>query len=529
MKDTKKFKGFTHGEIEHMLYFSDRLNIPFISLSRYEIPTQIVRILPESMCRNYQIIAVARFGPAITVAVGDPLNVLVIDEVRSLTGLEVSCVVSTPSEIMNALDLYYMPLTDLGKEIEELAIEAGPKKEEVDVYKLTELSQDETITGIVNDILSVAIRQGASDIHNEPVENGLRIRYRIDGVLGETNLLSKEMQEAYIARIKVMSRLDITQRRLSQDGRFSINFEDRDIDFRVSVLPTHFGEKIVLRILDKGSMKLDLESLGFSVHPLGVYQTAIQSPFGMLLITGPTGSGKSTSLYSMLSRLNSYDKNIVTIEDPIEYYLSGITQIQVKTEIDLTFANCLRAVLRQSPDIIMLGEIRDTETADIAMKAALTGHLVLSTLHTNDATSSIIRLMDMGIEPFLIAGSLRMASAQRLCRRLCSQCKEKYTLDADEVSRKLSLPVEAERMEFYKPVGCEVCNKSGYKGRVAIVEAFLVDDEARQMVLSRTPSVEIKKYLQEKQGMKTLREDGFLKALSGETSLEEVIRVSAEF
>jgi type IV pilus assembly protein PilB len=462
----------------------------------------------------------------------DPLNILVLDQLRTLTGLEVFPVVSTPSDIMHAIDLYYMSTIDLDKEvgeIKEVAIEPIAKEEELDVFKLTELSQGQTIITTVNTIISEAIKQGASDIHCEPFENNLRIRYRIDGMLRESNLISKEIQEALIARLKIMSRLDITQRRLSQDGRFSINFEQRDIDFRVSVLPTHFGEKIVLRILDKGSMKLDLESLGFSANPLGVYQTAIQSPFGMLLITGPTGSGKSTSLYSMLSRLNNYDKNIVTIEDPIEYYLSGITQIQVKPEIGLSFANCLRSVLRQSPDIIMLGEIRDTETADIAMKAALTGHLVLSTLHTNDAPSSITRLMDMGIEPFLIAGSIRLASAQRLCRRLCADCKTKYTLEAAEITRRISLPVEGKQVELYKPAGCPQCNKSGYKGRVAIVEAFLVDDNIREMILSRLPSVEIKKYVQEKQGMHTLREDGLGKALSGETSLEEVLRVSAEF
>ena len=532
-KKTKVSGQGGHGEIEQMLYYSDKLNIPFISFSHYEIPAHVVKLLPEITCRNYQIIAVACFGPAITVAMSDPLNVLVLDELRTLTGLEISPVVSTPLDIMHAIDLYYMPTAELDEEVAELkeaAIEGLIEKEELDVFKLTELSQEATVINTVNATLSEAIKHFASDIHCEPVENGLRIRYRIDGVLREVNLFPSDMQEAFIARLKIMSRLDITQRRLSQDGRFSINFEGRDIDFRVSVLPTHFGEKIVLRILDKGSMKLDLESLGFSPQPLEIYQTAIKSPFGMLLITGPTGSGKSTTLYSMLTRLNTFDKNIVTIEDPIEYYLSGITQIQVKPDIGLNFANCLRSVLRQSPDIIMLGEIRDTETADIAMKSALTGHLVLSTLHTNDAPTSITRLMDMGIEPFLISGSLRMVSAQRLCRRLCHQCKAKYTLEAGEVAKRISLPFAGDgKVEFYKAAGCLGCNKSGYRGRVAIVEGFLIDDSIREKILNRRPSVEIKKYAQEKQGMKTLREDGLLKALSGETSLEEVIRVSAEF
>jgi len=526
-----KTNGMIRGETEQMLYLSDKLNIPFISLSRYEIPPQMIKLLPESTCRNYQIIVLARFGPVLTVAMVDPLNVLILDELRTLTGLEVSSVASTSSDIMHAIDFHYISTFELGKDmdgLEKVAIETLTKEKDIDVYKLTELSQDATVINTVNDILSDAIKEAASDIHCEPVENGLRIRYRIDGMLREIKLLPKDMQEAIIARIKIMSRLDITQRRLSQDGRFSIKFEGRDIDFRISVLPTHFGEKVVLRILDKGSMKLDLESLGFSEHPLGIYQRAIQSPFGMLLITGPTGSGKSTTLYSMLSRLNTFSKNIITIEDPIEYYLSGITQIQVKPEIGLTFANSLRSVLRQSPDIIMLGEIRDTETADIAMKAALTGHLVLSTLHTNDAASSITRLIDMGVETFLIASSVTMTSAQRLCRRLCPLCKAKYTLDAAEVTRKISLSLEGDKIELYRPVGCPQCNKSGYKGRVAIVEAFLVDDNMKQMILGRLPSVEIKKYAQEHQGMKTLREDGLQKALSAETSLEEVIRATAE-
>ena len=543
MKDFSKdikTNSVIRGEIEQMLYLSEKLNVPFISLSRYEIPPQIINLLPEITCRNYQIIALARFGPAFTVAMVDPLNILILDELRTLTGLEVSAVVSAPSDIMHAIDFYYISTATFefdkdkdtggpGIKEGEVDIETQAKEKDIDVYKLVELSQDVTIINMVNNILAEAIKKGASDIHCEAVENGLRLRCRIDGILREISLLSKDIQEEIIARIKIMSRLDITQRRLSQDGRFSIKFEGRDIDFRISVLPTHFGEKVVLRILDKGSMKLDLESLGFSSHPLGIYQRAIQLPFGMLLITGPTGSGKSTTLYSMLTRLNTYDKNIVTIEDPIEYYLSGITQIQVKPEIGLTFANCLRSVLRQSPDIIMLGEIRDTETADIAMKSALTGHLVLSTLHTNDAASSITRLIDMGVEPFLIASSLTMASAQRLCRLLCPLCKAKYILDAAEVSKRISLVVEGDKIELYKPMGCQQCNKSGYKGRVAIVEAFLIDDNIKQMILSRSSSVEIKKYAQEHQGMKTLREDGLLKALSGETSLEEVIRVSAEF
>jgi type IV pilus assembly protein PilB len=542
-------------EIDEMLVLSERLDIPFITLSHYEIPPQIVGLVPERICRGFKAIPLCQIGPAITIAVADPLNVLMLDELRLVTGLEVHPVISTASEIMNAIQVYYSntagEITETsGAEAEEvqateeqgveisqeeldairqIELETEEKKEEADIHELTFLVETAPVVNTVNEVISKALKEAASDIHIEPFEDTLRIRYRVDGMLSEAHKLSKELQEGFIARLKIMSKLDITQRRLPQDGRFTTNFENRTIDFRVSVLPTNFGEKIVLRILDKGSMKLDLQSLGFSPYAFRVYQEAIQHPFGMVLITGPTGSGKSTTLYSMLSKLNTLDKNIVTIEDPIEYNLQGVTQIQIKPEIGLTFANALRSVLRQSPDIIMLGEIRDSETADIAMKASLTGHLVLSTLHTNDATSSIPRLMDMGIESFLISGSIIMASAQRLARKLCPQCKAKFVLSKDELARKIGLPVEQERCELYKPVGCSQCNKTGYSGRIAVAEALVVDEKVKQMIINRVASQDIKKYALESQGMKSLREDGLAKALAGETSLEEVIRVTAEF
>jgi len=526
-------------ELQQMLSLSERLDIPFLRLSRYDIPDEAIKILNSETLSpktalNYKIIPVAKFGPVLTVAMSDPLNVVILDELRTLLTMEITPIVSMPSEIIEAIEIY-STVTLRTEEIKfqgEKGLQPGITKEgkgqeeEVDVYKLAEISAQQEIIKTVNNFLLAAINSKASDIHIESFEEHLRLRYRIDGTLRQVNTFPKDKRDPIFARIKIMSGLDITQRRIPQDGRFSINLEDRGIDFRVSFLPTYFGEKAVLRILDKQAMKLDLASLGFSTHSFEVYNQAIASPFGLILITGPTGSGKSTTLYSMLSKLNTLEKNIVTIEDPIEYYLQGITQIQIKPEIGLTFAHCLRSVLRQSPDIIMVGEIRDIETADIAMKSALTGHLVLTTLHTNDALSSISRLLDMGIEPFLISGSLRMVSAQRLCRRLCSSCREKHIINK-ETLRKHSMDIKEDQITVWKATGCKSCSNLGYKGRVAIVEAFLIDDALKDMIIKRNSILEIKEYT-ESQGMKNLREDGLQKALAGETSLEEVLRVTEE-
>lgn len=521
-------------ELNYMLEISEKLNIPFIRISQYQIPKELLNLIPEKIARNYKVIPVAKFGPVLTLAMVNPLNLMILDELRYLIGLEITPVVSTPSEILEAIEIYYKPSFEMSIEklkeekTEEVSIEkTTAEEEELDIYKLTEMSSQEKVVNTLNNIILEALKSKASDIHIEPYQEHIRIRYRIDGVLTEKMTLSKDMQDALLARIKIMSKLDITQRKIPQDGRFTINFEDRNIDFRVSILPTYFGEKGVLRILDKGRMKLDLGSLGFSERAFEIYKEAIFSPFGIILITGPTGSGKSTTLYSMLNELNTPEKNIVTIEDPIEYHLKGITQIQIKPEIGLDFAQCLRSVLRQSPDVIMVGEIRDFETADIAMKSALTGHLVLTTLHTNDAPSAITRLLDMGIEPFLIAGALRMVSAQRLVRKLCDYCKESYTIDKRSLE-KFGIFVDKEEVVLYRATGCNKCGKVGYKGREAIVEVFLVDDTLREMIIQRTPLLDIKKYLKST-GMHTLREDGFLKALKGVTSLEEVIRVTAQF
>ncbi len=522
-------------ELQQMQRLSEKLNIPFLRLSCYDIPKEATELLSSTslsipIARQYKIIPVAKFGPVVTVAMADPLNVLILDELKNLLGMEVVGVVAMPSEIIEAINLYSTSELKLEKiKVKEGKVTFQPlviKEEKIDVYELTEISAQENIIQTVNSILIEAIRLKASDIHLEPYKEHLRLRYRIDGALRFIKTFSKDTHDVLVARLKIMSKLDITERRLSQDGRFSINFEERSIDFRVSVLPTYYGEKVVLRILDKEAMKMDLASLGFSSQPFEIYNEAILSPFGLLLITGPTGSGKSTTLYSMLSRLNTLDKNIITIEDPIEYHLKGVTQIQIKPEIGLSFAQCLRSVLRQSPDIIMLGEIRDIETADIAIKAALTGHLVLSTLHTNDALSAIPRLLDMGIEPFLIAGGLRMVSAQRLCRKLCSKCKEKYLIGKEEL-RKFSINITEDKVEVFRAKGCDECNHTGYKGRTAIAEAFLIDNEISEMIINRKSLAEIHEYAESK-GMESLREDGFRKVFLGETSLEEVLRVTTE-
>lgn len=521
-------------DLKNVLELSEKLNVPFLRLFQYKISKEMIDVIPERVARSYKVMPVAKFGPVLTLAMVNPLDILVLDELHSLVGLEMAPVISLASDILETIDIYYKGLTTIdaealkSKKIEGVSVEEKfSLDEEMDIYKLTKVSAKEAVIDCVNNIIWDAMNFKASDIHIEPYQDNLRVRYRVDGMLQQCHTFSKDIQDALISRFKIMSKLDITQRKLPQDGRFTIKFEERDVDFRVSILPVYFGEKVVLRILDKGSMKLDLASLGFSEYASRAYYEAVHSPFGIILITGPTGSGKSTTLYSMLNELNTPAKNIVTIEDPIEYYLKGITQIPIKPDIGLTFAHCLRSVLRQSPDIIMVGEIRDVETVDIALKSALTGHLVLTTLHTNDAPSAITRLLDMGVDTFLIAGALRVISAQRLARKLCSRCKEAYTIDKENLKEFSSLIKEGQ-VTIYRPRGCSFCANSGYSGREAIAEVFLVDGVVKEMILKKTSLLEIRKYA-ESQGMKTLREDGFSKVLSGIISLEEVIRVTAEF
>jgi len=540
-KKDKKLSSATPSEISEihkMVSLCKELDLPPLNLSKYKINLELLREVSKDIARTHNVIPIAKFGSTLTLAVSDPFNIVTIDSIRDLFHLDIQLVICTPAQINKAIDEYYS-IIDLekakaakeihlleAKKIEALP-EISPGEEKIDIKQIAELSQRAEIVEMVNNMLLEGLESRASDIHIEPYPDVLRIRYRIDGVLQERKVaVDKKYERAIIARLKIMSRLDITQRRLSQDGRISLQLGSRDIDLRVSILPLTTGEKIVMRILEKGEMQLDLERLGFSEYPLEAFRKGITRPHGMIIITGPTGSGKSTTLYAIINRLNNTEKNIITIEDPVEYQMKGITQIQVKPEISLTFANVLRAVLRQNPDIVMVGEMRDFETADIAIKSALTGHLILSTLHTNDAPSAIVRLMNMGIEAFLISSTLTLIAAQRLCRRTCPKCKESYEISVADLSG-LPLDFKDKVATFYRGKGCGYCSGTGYFGRVAVVEALIIDDQVRQMILKNTPLTEIREYAR-KQGMKTLREDAIEKCLAAEISLEEALRVTPE-
>ncbi|MDD5730990.1 MAG: GspE/PulE family protein, partial [Candidatus Omnitrophica bacterium] len=409
------------------------------------------------------------------------------------------------------------------KELKEKDVELL-SDEKIELSSALQESEKPLIVKLVDLMLTEALKRRASDIHIEPEEDGLRIRYRIDGALHEMFKLPRSKQNAIIARIKIIADLDITENRVPQDGRFKVRFENKEVDFRVSGLPVTYGQKFVLRILDKGNLSIGLDNLGFSPSPLAVFKAAIAKPFGMILVTGPTGSGKSTTLYSILTQLNTPERNIITVEDPVEYQMEGVTQVQTKQDIGLTFSTGLRALLRQSPDVIMIGEIRDSETADIAVKASLTGQLVLSTLHTNDAISSITRIIDMGVEPFLVGSSLIMACAQRLCRRLCPKCKKPVEFSKDYLE-KIGFK---EKAVFYKAEGCGYCNNTGFYGRIAILEAVLIDDVIREMIIKKKSIDEIKSYAIDKCGMQTLRDDAFIKVRDGFTSIEEALRITTE-
>jgi type IV pilus assembly protein PilB len=424
---------------------------------------------------------------------------------------------------------------EISKILEEVKpgdeVEVVEEEERIDVSEATEESQKAPIVKVVSLILNEAIKKRASDIHIEPCEKFLKIRYRIDGSLHDVLTLPKKNQNAVLARLKIMSRLDITETRMPQDGRFTISFEGKEIDFRVSVLPTTFGGKVVMRILDKSSINIGLDKLGFLPGPLSTFRTALSRPYGMILVTGPTGSGKSTTLYSIINQINIPERNIITLEDPVEYETEGVTQIAAKPEIGLTFATGLKSVLRQSPDIIMIGEIRDFETADIAIKASLTGQLILSTLHTNDSAGAITRLIDMGVEPFLVASSLILASAQRLMRKICDNCKEQMSVPSGVLERLGIDSAEIKKKNIknlYKGKGCQRCNDTGYYGRIAILEAMLITDPIRSMIMKKASSDEIKEYAIKEQGMLTLRDNAVENCIMGITTLEEVLRATSE-
>jgi type IV pilus assembly protein PilB len=527
-------KGFIK-EKELASLLSASLNIPIINLSRFKIDPEIIKLIPEKLAKQYRAIPVSRMGNNITLCMSDPLNIFAVDDIKALTRYNIEPVISTEKEIAEAINNYYgtesTQLAQILKEVKEadenepLEIASIDEEELIDIDEASKQSKVAPIVKVVNLMITEALETRASDIHIEPQENSLRIRYRIDGALREAFVLPKKDQNAVMTRLKIMSGLDITEWRIPQDGRFRIRMREREVDFRVSVLPTSHGSKTVMRALDKSSLSVGLDKLGYLPEPLNMFKQAITKPYGMILVTGPTGSGKSTTLYSIITLLNTPEKNIVTIEDPVEYQVEGITQIQVNPEINFTFATGLRSVLRQSPDIVLIGEIRDFETADIAIKASLTGQLLFSTLHTNDACGAITRLIDMGAEPFLVASSLVAVAAQRLCRRICENCKEPHEV-TPAVFKRLNIKAPP-NAKFYYGKGCNKCNNTGYLGRMGTLEILLIDDEIRDMIVKRKSSDDIKAYAVSK-GMHTLRDNAFQKALSGLTTIEEVLRITTE-
>jgi type IV pilus assembly protein PilB len=493
------------------------MSIPHVDLDSYLIDKKVIELVPETLARRYQLIPLFKIGNTLTVAMADPHNILALDEVRVKTGCEVEPIVSTDIQIKRAIDQYY----GVSGSIEEIVKgfdEQGPEP----------LGAEESpATRLLNLIMAQAIRDGVSDIHLEPDEKSLQTRYRIDGVLHEVNSLPKNLQSAIISRIKVMGNMDIAQSRAPQDGRCHIEMEGKEIELRISTFPTIYGENVVLRILDQTSALMGLDELGFSKDTILHYETLIKRPHGIILVTGPTGSGKTTTLYASLNRISSPEKNIITIEDPVEYRLNLIRQTQINPKAGVTFATAIRSVLRQDPDVIMVGEIRDLETAETAIRAALTGHLVFSTLHTNDAPAALTRLMDMGVEPYLISSSVIGALAQRLVRTICPVCKERYEPE-DRIVKTLGIG-NVKDFAFYQGKGCKNCWQTGYRGRVAAIELLMVNDPIRDLISQRAPSRMIRKVARETQDMKTLREDCVDKVLKGITTINELTKASFEY
>jgi len=510
---------------------AQQYNIPAVSLAEYEIDPEIIALVPKEVAQRHKVIPVQRAGSSLILAMADPTNLHAIDDIKFLTAYNVEPVVASEAAIQAAIDKYYEKGISYTEALEEMDlgdIEVREEEEgDVNVLELEKLSEDAPVVRLVNLLLINAIRKGASDIHVEPYEKFLRVRYRIDGVLIEEMQPPKKMQNAICSRLKIMSQLDIAERRLPQDGRIKLRVgKDKEMDFRVSVLPTLFGEKVVLRLLDKSSLQLDMTKLGFEPDALEHFRKAIYMPYGMCLVTGPTGSGKTTTLYSALSELNRPGVNISTAEDPVEYNLPGINQVQMHDEIGLNFAAALRAFLRQDPDIIMVGEIRDFETAEIGIKSALTGHLVLSTLHTNDAPSTISRLLNMGIEPFLVTASVNLILAQRLVRKNCPACVAEDPQPAKVLLDAGFTEDELDQIQLRRGRGCRECSNTGYRGRIAIYEVMPFTEELKELVLQGSSTAEIKAQAV-RGGMKTLRRAGLNKVKEGITSLEEVLRVTA--
>jgi len=519
---------------------SRQYGVPSINLAYFEVDPNVTKLIPMDTATKYQVLPLSRVGSSLTLAMVDPTNVFAMDDIKFMTGFNIEPVVASEAAIMEAIKKHYGSVEDQErkKELEEIVnfIDEGQTESleleaeedgSLNLAALEKAAEEAPVIKLVNYILTDAVKRGASDIHMEPYEKEYRVRYRIDGVLQTMMNPPFKLRDAIISRIKIMSKLDISEKRLPQDGRIMIKMvkdgKKKQLDFRISVLPTLHGEKVVMRLLDKENLRLDMTKLGFEQESLDKFTKAIFKPYGMVLVTGPTGSGKTNTLYSAISQLNKPDTNILTAEDPVEFQLHGINQVQMKEQIGLNFAAALRSFLRQDPNIILVGEIRDFETAEIAIKAALTGHLVLSTLHTNDAPSTISRLMNMGIEPFLVATSVHMIVAQRLVRRICSDCKTQ-----EEISPQLLIDAgytleESKTVKVYKGTGCSTCGNKGYKGRCGLYEVLEITDELRELILVGASALELRKKAIE-QGMISLRKSGLIKAKTGQTTLEEVFR-----
>jgi type IV pilus assembly protein PilB len=539
---------------------SRQYGIPSVNLDLFQIDPSVLRLIPQEVAQKYSVLPLSRVGATLTLAMADPTNVFAMDDVKFMTGLNVEPVVVADASIQHAISRYYGTTREIELApmvVDDMVYEAAggnggitqadlvsldsidfdndraedvevlEDNEEIDLTTLSRLSEDAPVVRLVNVLLVDALRRGASDIHIEPYEKELRIRFRIDGVLYDVMRPPLKLRDALISRVKIMSKLDISEKRLPQDGRIKIKVKvdarSRELDFRVSTLPTLFGEKVVLRLLDKENLMLDMTKLGFEPESLVKFQRNIAKPYGMVLVTGPTGSGKTNTLYSALQSLNTVQTNIMTAEDPVEFNLMGINQVQMKEQIGLNFAAALRSFLRQDPNIILVGEIRDFETAEIAIKAALTGHLVLSTLHTNDAPSTISRLMNMGIEPFLVATSVNLIQAQRLIRRICTNCKIEHHTPTEALVEVGFSSEEAQSLKMYKGKGCSTCNNTGYKGRIGLYEVMEINDEIRELILIGASALELRKKAIE-DGMISLRESGLHKIRNGLTTLDEVVR-----
>jgi type IV pilus assembly protein PilB len=516
-------------EIEITKMLARQYRVPAVDLSRFEVDEKIVKLIPPDVAIKHNVLPLKREGRTLTVAMADPTNVSVTDDLKFITRFDIFPVIAGEYTLKTAIERYYeqtdAQLESLLEDMEEMDEDLEVIEEEEE-EEATAVGDDAPVVKLINGILTDAVKKGASDIHIEPFEKEIRVRYRIDGALQEIMKPPIKLKAALTSRIKIMSALNIAERRVPQDGRIKLKMGRKVIDFRVSVLPVIFGEKIVLRILDKGNLTLDLQKFGFEPKAEDDLMSAIKNPYGMVLVTGPTGSGKTTTLYSALSQVNTMEVNIMTAEDPVEYNIHGINQVLVRNEIGMTFAAALKAFLRQDPNIIMVGEIRDIETGGIAIKAALTGHMVLSTLHTNDAPSTVTRMIDMGLEPFNVASAVNLIVAQRLVRRICKDCKQEHTYETDELAALGFTEEDVKDITFHKGEGCDACSGIGYKGRQGLYEVMLLTPELRRIILRGGSTAEIQDQAI-KEGMLTLRMDGMMKVKRGVTTLEEIVKETA--